>query len=77
MIPEIITSVEVMLKKWRYLEGKEIDVYKDFKLLTSDVISRTAFGSPYEEGKVIFKTLEKLNTIAGKNMYKIRIPFLR
>ncbi|XP_065622468.1 cytochrome P450 CYP749A22-like isoform X2 [Quercus suber] len=47
MIPSMISSIEVMLEGWKHHEGKEIEVSEEFKLLTSEVISRTAFGSSY------------------------------
>ena len=50
----MISSVEVMLERWKNHEGKETDVYEEFRLLTSEAISRTAFGSSYLEGKNIF-----------------------
>ncbi|KAJ6858942.1 hypothetical protein NC652_041291 [Populus alba x Populus x berolinensis] len=53
MIPDMIASVEVMLKRWRNHEGKEIDAFQEFKVLTSEVISRTAFGSSYLEGQLL------------------------
>ncbi|XP_058193595.1 cytochrome P450 CYP749A22-like [Rhododendron vialii] len=74
MIPAMIASVETMLEKWRQNEEKEIDVYKEFRLLTAEVISRTAFGSSYLEGKNIFDTLTKLGMIAARNSFRIRLP---
>ncbi|KAK4842705.1 hypothetical protein QYF36_026408 [Acer negundo] len=47
----MIYSVEKMLERWKNHQGKEIDVSEEFRLLTSEVISRTAFGSSYLEGK--------------------------
>ncbi|KAK4598905.1 hypothetical protein RGQ29_016093 [Quercus rubra] len=55
VIPSMISSVEVMLERWKNHEGKETDVYEEFRLLTSEAISRTAFGSSYLEGKNIFQ----------------------
>lgn len=68
----MISSVETMLEKWRHHQGKEIDVCPDFKLLTSDVISRTAFGSSYMEGRKIFDMLKELCYLISRNAYNIR-----
>ncbi|GMI86712.1 PHYB ACTIVATION TAGGED SUPPRESSOR 1 [Hibiscus trionum] len=46
MIPAVIASVETMLEKWKGQEGKEIEVFGEFRLLTSLVISRTACNYP-------------------------------
>ncbi|PPR92350.1 hypothetical protein GOBAR_AA28311 [Gossypium barbadense] len=51
MTPAVIASVETLLEKWKGQEGKEIEVFNEFRLLTSEVISRTAFGSSYLEGE--------------------------
>ncbi|CAI9278802.1 unnamed protein product [Lactuca saligna] len=75
MTPAMVASVDVMLEKWKQYEGKEIEVYEEFKLLTSDIISRTAFGSSYVEGKEIFQMLRKLTAIIARNAYKTRLPF--
>nr|POF06024.1 cytochrome p450 [Quercus suber] len=45
-----------------------------YSLLTSEVISRTAFGSSYLEGKNIFEMLMKLALISSRNTYKLRFP---
>ncbi|MCO5604056.1 hypothetical protein L7F22_058213 [Adiantum nelumboides] len=48
----------VMLEKWKSESenstNKEIDVCKEFQALTADIISHTAFGSSYAEGKQVF-----------------------
>ncbi|MBA0737871.1 hypothetical protein Gogos_011308, partial [Gossypium gossypioides] len=74
MTPAIIASVETMLKRWKGKEGKEIEVYQEFRLLTSEVISRTAFGSNYLEGEKIFAMLNKLSIIMGRNLFNTKIP---
>ncbi|KAE8703023.1 CYP749A22 protein [Hibiscus syriacus] len=76
MIPAVIASVETMLEKWKGQEGKEIEVSQEFKLLSSEVISRTAFGSSYLEGEKIFAILNKLSIIMIRNAYNTRIPFI-
>ncbi|XP_016698529.2 cytochrome P450 CYP749A22-like [Gossypium hirsutum] len=45
MTPAVISSVETMLEKWKGYVGKEIELFEEFRLLTSEVISRTAFGN--------------------------------
>lgn len=77
MIPAITASVEAMLQKWVDFEGKEIDFSKEFCILTSEIISRTAFGSNYVEGKDIFIKIDELTAIAARNFQAIRLPFFR
>lgn len=77
MVPEMSASVEAMLQKWKHHEGQEIDVFREFGLLTTEVISRTAFGSSYKEGKEIFEMVAKLTAITVRNIYKVRFPGIR
>jgi PHYB activation tagged suppressor 1 len=74
MIPAMIMSVEMMLERWSQNEEKELDVYKESRLLSAEVISRTAFGSSYLEGENIFDLLKKLGMIASKNIFTISLP---
>ncbi|MBA0797515.1 hypothetical protein Gohar_008204, partial [Gossypium harknessii] len=76
MTPAVIASVETMLEKWKGQEGKEIEVFNEFRLLTSEVISRTAFGSSYLEGEKVFAMLNKLSIIMSRNLYNTRIPLI-
>ncbi|KAG4164798.1 hypothetical protein ERO13_A13G038501v2 [Gossypium hirsutum] len=76
MILAVVASVETMLEKWKSKEGKEMEVFQEFRLLTSEVISRTAFGSSYLEGEKTFDMLMKLTVIAGRNIYKAKIPII-
>ncbi|XP_042501196.1 cytochrome P450 CYP72A219-like [Macadamia integrifolia] len=59
MLSAFYTSSSEMVNKWEKLvasEGScELDVWPELQNLTGDVISRTAFGSSYEEGRWIFK----------------------
>lgn len=73
MIPAMIASAEMMLERWKLHEGKEIEVFKEFRPLTSEAISRTAFGSSYLEGKNIFDMLLKLSMISARNAFKMNI----
>ncbi|XP_065860620.1 cytochrome P450 CYP749A22-like [Euphorbia lathyris] len=74
MIPAMIASVEMMLDRWRLNEEKEIEISKELKLLTSEVISRTAFGSSYLEGQRLCDMLMQLGVMIYKNKYRVRIP---
>lgn len=74
MIPAMISSADVMLERWKEYDGKEIEVFEEFRVLTSEVISKTAFGSSYLEGKNIFDMLMKLTLIVARNVHKIRLP---
>lgn len=59
MLPAFHLSGIEMLRNWEETlspEGScELDVWPYLQTLTSDVISRTAFGSNYEEGRKIFE----------------------
>nr|XP_028951170.1 cytochrome P450 CYP749A22-like isoform X2 [Malus domestica] len=70
----MIASAETMLERWKDFEGQEIEVYEEFRLFTSEVISRTAFGSSYIEGKNIFDMLIKIGSLIFKNSLKVRVP---
>ncbi|KAL3511016.1 hypothetical protein ACH5RR_030417 [Cinchona calisaya] len=74
MIPAMVESVEGMLGRWKNYEGKEIDANEEFRVLSAEVISRTAFGSNYLEGQKIFHMLRKLAILSCKNSHKIRLP---
>ncbi|KAL3564903.1 hypothetical protein D5086_032949, partial [Populus alba] len=74
MVPEMIASLEIMLERWRHRHSKEIDIFVEFKILTSEVISRTSFGSSYLEGQHVFDMLTRMTHIISENNYRVRIP---
>ncbi|TYG36973.1 hypothetical protein ES288_D13G105400v1 [Gossypium darwinii] len=77
MIPEMVVSVELMLQSWKNHLEKEIEVFEEFRLLSADIISRTAFGSNYLEGKNIFDMKVKYSNITRMNIFKSRFPSIR
>ena len=83
MIPAFYESCSGMINKWEKLvsvdEGPcELDVWPDLQGLTCDAISRTSFGSNYEEGKRIFDLLKELTDLTVHFIIKaIVIPGYR
>lgn len=67
-----------MLSKWEDIvssEGScELDVWPHLQALTSDAISRTAFGSNYEEGQKIFELQKELEGVLSQATATILIP---
>ncbi|CAN4087293.1 unnamed protein product [Withania somnifera] len=58
MLPAFKLTISEILSKWKEIVSKDgtgIDVWPYLQTLTSDAISRTAFGSNYEEGRKIFE----------------------
>ncbi|EES01121.1 hypothetical protein BDA96_03G248300 [Sorghum bicolor] len=59
MLPAFAACSNELITRWvGYVESdgaKEIDVWPEFQNLTGDVISRTAFGSSFSEGRRIFE----------------------
>nr|GEW81357.1 cytochrome P450 CYP72A219-like [Tanacetum cinerariifolium] len=59
MIPAFYVSCREMIDKWEEMlfdkSSCEVDVWHYLETFTSDVISRTAFGSSYEQGRRIFE----------------------
>ncbi|XP_020105932.1 cytochrome P450 72A15-like [Ananas comosus] len=64
MLPSFSTCCTELIARWENLvpsEGSsEIDVWPELQNFTGDVISRTAFGSSYQEGRRIFQLQSEL-----------------
>lgn len=58
-------------------ESCEIEVWPYLQNLTSNVISRSAFGINFEEEKLIFDLLKELNLLLVKMALSIYFPGLR
>ncbi|KAL1560583.1 unspecific monooxygenase [Salvia divinorum] len=76
MVPLFYLSCDDMLSKWDEIVGNEgsfeVDVWPHLQTLTSDVISRTAFGSSYLEGRKIFELQQELAqhiALANRSVY--------
>ncbi|KAH9779510.1 cytochrome P450 72A15 [Citrus sinensis] len=79
MLPAFYQSCTEIISKWEKLmigdQGScELDVWPYLVKLTSDVISRTAFGSNYEEGIRIFQLQTELADIALQALQSVYIP---
>ncbi|XP_023736519.1 cytochrome P450 CYP72A219 [Lactuca sativa] len=76
MVPAFYVSCDEMIKKWedtlKEESSCEMDVWPHLTTMTSDVISRTAFGSSFVEGKKIFelqRELAELIITASRSIY--------
>ncbi|KAK6157529.1 hypothetical protein DH2020_011777 [Rehmannia glutinosa] len=79
MVPSFYMSCSEMLSKWEKMvpsdQGPfELDVSTYLQTLTSDAISRTAFGSSYEEGRKIFDLQKEQATLYMKSYLSLFIP---
>ncbi|XP_061365512.1 cytochrome P450 72A68-like isoform X2 [Gastrolobium bilobum] len=78
MLPIFFKSCNDLISKWEgmlSLDGScEMDVWPFLQNLASDVISRTAFGSSYEEGRRIFELQKEQAELTMKVAMKAFIP---
>ena len=78
MLPAFCQSCSDMISKWESVvseEGSiELDVWPYLQNLSSDMISRTAFGSSYEEGRNIFELQRELAELVFQSGLSIYIP---
>ncbi|CAH8263750.1 unnamed protein product [Arabidopsis lyrata] len=81
LVPVVLKSVTDMVDKWSEKLSEngevEVDVYEWFQILTEDVISRTAFGSSYEDGRAIFRLQAQQMLLCAEAFQKVFIPGYR
>ncbi|KAK9092521.1 hypothetical protein Syun_027432 [Stephania yunnanensis] len=78
--PPFRSSSEELVNNWKKLgsEGSfELDVVPAFERLTSDAISKTAFGSNYEQGKQLFECQAEQLQIVFQSYESAYIPGAR
>ncbi|KAF8696976.1 hypothetical protein HU200_036622 [Digitaria exilis] len=78
MLPAFTVCCEELVSRWVESTGCdgscELDIWPELKNLTGDVISRTAFGSSYLEGRRIFELQGEQAERVMKSFQKITIP---
>ncbi|XP_074379901.1 cytochrome P450 72A397-like isoform X2 [Apium graveolens] len=79
MLPAFDLCCHEMTIKWMEMIGEgrnscELDVWPFLQTLTSDVISRTAFGSCYQEGKKVFELQVEQADYAFKALQSVYLP---
>uniref|UniRef100_M8BIC0 Secologanin synthase n=1 Tax=Aegilops tauschii TaxID=37682 RepID=M8BIC0_AEGTA len=70
-----------MMSEWKAKMAKgdsvEIELSTQFEELAADVISHTAFGSSYEQGKKVFLAQRELQFLAFSTIFNVQIPAFR
>ena len=80
MVKKMASCTSSMLKNWEERvaqtdsHGKEIDVHQELRALTTHIISHTAFGSSYNEGKEVFEMQRELQEMVAKAEESVFIP---
>ncbi|CAN6446445.1 unnamed protein product [Victoria cruziana] len=81
MVPSLSFSCHELIQRWEKSIGPqgtcELDIFEEFQNLTGDVISRTAFGSSYEEGKHMFQLQKEAGDLFLQSLRTLFIPGFR
>jgi PHYB activation tagged suppressor 1 len=73
----MISEWEARLAKGGGAGAMEVELGSRFEELTADVISHTAFGSSYREGKQVFLAQRELQYLAFSTVFNVQIPGFR
>ncbi|KAF2283278.1 hypothetical protein GH714_043630 [Hevea brasiliensis] len=76
MLPSFMASCEEMIEKWDNMmdssaKSCELDVFPEFQNLTGDIISRAAFSSNLEEGRLIFSLQRKQAQLLLQSLFNL------
>ena len=78
MVSAFQLSCSDMVNKWEKKlsmdSSCELDIWPDLQILTGDVISRTAFGSSYEEGRRIFQLQKEQVHLVAQVTQSVYVP---
>eukprot|EP00262_Sarcandra_glabra_P005670 TRINITY_DN1742_c0_g1_i2.p1 TRINITY_DN1742_c0_g1~~TRINITY_DN1742_c0_g1_i2.p1 ORF type:complete len:530 (-),score=76.33 TRINITY_DN1742_c0_g1_i2:25-1614(-) len=81
MLPAFSTSCSELINRWENFIGPdrsfELDVWPEFQNFSGDVISRTAFGSNFEEGRRIFQLQTEQVELGIQAALAMHIPGFR
>ncbi|KAI3515630.1 hypothetical protein L1887_14531 [Cichorium endivia] len=81
MVPAFYLSCNEMIHIWKDIlmeeSSGEVDVWPHLQTFAGDVISRTAFGSSYKDGRKIFELQKEQAELVAKAICSIYIPGLR
>ncbi|KAL5217693.1 hypothetical protein ABZP36_018377 [Zizania latifolia] len=80
MTKTMVSCAEGFIKEWQYQACNsksieiEVEFNKQFQELTADVISHTAFGSSYKEGKEVFHAQKQLQANLMATILNVQLP---
>ncbi|PWA48949.1 cytochrome P450 [Artemisia annua] len=78
MVPAFYTSCVEVINKWEEMlkneRSCEVDVWPYLQTLSADAISRTAFGSSFEEGKRVFELQREQAKLVMQLIQSVYIP---